>query len=98
MQLHKQNPSAGLEAVALQVSERARARILLESLSESQTDLRQKVDPKLLRREQELQRQLSAKAEAQLRLLTGSGVKQDSANLEKEIDALTSALKDAQTQ
>ncbi len=51
MQMHEREPGAGLAAEALQTSERARARGLLELLAEARTDLREGVDPKLLERE-----------------------------------------------
>src|SRR5436305_2238466 len=44
----------GLAAEALQASERARARILLEVLDESETDIRQGADPALVERERSL--------------------------------------------
>jgi CHAT domain-containing protein/tetratricopeptide (TPR) repeat protein len=44
----------GLAAEALQASERARARILLEVLHESETDVRQGADPALVERERRL--------------------------------------------
>jgi CHAT domain-containing protein/Tfp pilus assembly protein PilF len=51
MQLHEREPGRGLAAEALQTSERARARGLLELLAEARADLREGVDPKLLERE-----------------------------------------------
>ena len=45
-------PGSGFSAKAFEASERARARSLLESLTESGIDLRAGVDPELLRREQ----------------------------------------------
>jgi CHAT domain-containing protein/Tfp pilus assembly protein PilF len=59
------DPGGGHAAAALQVSERARARVLLESLLDARVDLRQGIDPALLARERALQKQLSA-ASAQL--------------------------------
>ena len=51
--LHKLRPRDGLSGKALEASERARARSLLESLTESGVDLRAGLDADLLRREQE---------------------------------------------
>ena len=53
---------AGLAAAALEASERARARSLLETLGEARANIRQGVDPALLERERHLPQQLSAKA------------------------------------
>jgi hypothetical protein len=69
MQMHKQRPSERLNADALQASERARARSLLESLAEGRTDIRQGVDPALVEHERSLQQTLNSKAERQMRLL-----------------------------
>ena len=71
MRMHQQHPSEGLDAAALQASERGRARSLLESLTEARTDIRQGIDPTLLERERSLQQLLNAKADRQMRLLSG---------------------------
>ncbi|AFZ56634.1 CHAT domain-containing protein [Anabaena cylindrica FACHB-243] len=60
MQLHKQQPAKGYNAIALQASERARARSLLEILNEANADIRQGVDPQLFSQERNLQQQLDA--------------------------------------
>ena len=44
MQQHKVQPAAGHAAQALQISERARARSLIEALGETRVDIRQGVD------------------------------------------------------
>ena len=51
----------GAEALALETSERSRARSLLEMLNGSATDIHQGVDPKLLERERDLSNRLNAK-------------------------------------
>src|SRR5262249_29438637 len=66
MQMHTQNPAGAFDAVALAVSERARARSLLELLKESRADIRQGVDSSLLERERSLQQRLNARATAQV--------------------------------
>lgn len=71
MHLNEQEPSASYDALALQSSERARARSLLELLRESRADIRQGADPMLLEREHTLQRRLNAKSERQIRLRSG---------------------------
>ena len=62
MTQHRRQPGAGHDAAALEASERARARSLLDQLAESNADIRQGVDPQLLELERALQQQLSAKA------------------------------------
>jgi tetratricopeptide (TPR) repeat protein len=68
MQTHRQRPNAGFAITALQISERARARSLLEMLAEGRVDIRQGVAPSLLERERTLQQLLNAKAEYKMRL------------------------------
>lgn len=67
MQRHSQNPQAGYSRRALEISEQARARTLLEVLQEANADIRQGVDPQLLQKEQQLARQLSAMEERRLK-------------------------------
>jgi CHAT domain-containing protein/uncharacterized protein HemY len=69
MEQHRQNPSAAIDAEAFAVSERARARALLELLTESRANIRYGVEPTLLERERFLQQRLNAGAAAQVDLL-----------------------------
>jgi CHAT domain-containing protein/Tfp pilus assembly protein PilF len=57
--LHRAAPTRGHDAAALKISERARARVLLESLVDARVDLRQGIEPALLERERRLQRELN---------------------------------------
>ena len=98
MRLHKQNPTAGHAAAALQASERARARSLLELLTEARSEIRQGVDPILLERERILQRQLNAKADNQTRLLSRKHTEQEAAEVNKDIQALTTQYQGLQAQ
>jgi hypothetical protein len=68
MRLHRSHPAEGFDAEALQASERARARSLLEMLTESRVDIRQGVDVALLERERNLAQLLNAKAQSQMEL------------------------------
>lgn len=79
MQLHRAQPAAGFEALALQASERARARSLLEQLVESRADIRHGVDAALLARERELLQLLNAKAQrlSQLSPRTGDNQRRE---------------------
>ena len=58
MRLHRRAPGSGHDAAALQVSERARARVLLEALGAAGVDVRGGVDPALLARERTAQAEL----------------------------------------
>lgn len=59
LQLDKLQPEKGYRARALETSERARARGLLDLLAEGRIDLRQGLDLELLRREETLSDQIS---------------------------------------
>jgi CHAT domain-containing protein/Tfp pilus assembly protein PilF len=97
MQLHKQQPSKGLNVLALQASERARARSLLDLLNESQVDIRQGVDPKLLEQEKNLQFQLNALEKRRLELYSKNSTKLQIDNFEREYDAVFSQDQDLKT-
>jgi CHAT domain-containing protein/Tfp pilus assembly protein PilF len=58
MELHQQNPAQGYDAEALHISERSKARNLLELLTEANIDIRKGIDPELVIQERSLQQQL----------------------------------------
>ena len=60
MAMHHRDPAAGFDRAALQMSERARARSLLDTLAEARADVRQGGDPVLLDRERHIREQLNA--------------------------------------
>jgi len=98
MRLYQQDPAAGHDAAALQASERARARSLLEALGEARADIRQGVDPAVLSSERTLQQRLNATAERQTRLLTDKHTEEQVATVKKEIAALTREFQDLRAQ
>ncbi|MBD2489736.1 CHAT domain-containing tetratricopeptide repeat protein [Aulosira sp. FACHB-615] len=55
MQLHKKEPSKGYAAQALHISERSRARGLVELLTEANIDIRKNITPELAAEEKRLQ-------------------------------------------
>ncbi|HEY3570736.1 MAG TPA: CHAT domain-containing tetratricopeptide repeat protein [Thermoanaerobaculia bacterium] len=67
MESHRAEPTAGWDRAALEIAERARARTLVELLSEAGVDVHRGVDPALLERRASLLRRLSAKTERALR-------------------------------
>jgi CHAT domain-containing protein/tetratricopeptide (TPR) repeat protein len=89
MRMHDERPSEGLNVAALDASERARARSLLELLSEARARIRRNIDPKLLERERELRGALAARAERQMKLLSGKHTDEEAAALAQEIRNLT---------
>ncbi|MGD1806746.1 DUF2225 domain-containing protein [Dapis sp. BLCC M126] len=69
MELHQQDPSKGYDGQALNISERSKARSLLELLAEANTDIRKGVDPELVIQEQSLQQQLDGIERRRVELL-----------------------------
>jgi CHAT domain-containing protein/tetratricopeptide (TPR) repeat protein len=90
MRLHRQDPAAGYAAAALEASERARGRVLLDLLNEARADIRQGLDPALLQQERDLQQLLNAKAERQVRLLSDAHTDEQAAAIKKEVADITS--------
>jgi CHAT domain-containing protein/Tfp pilus assembly protein PilF len=88
MQQHAKNPSQGLDAEALQASERGRARNLLAQLGEARVNIRQGVDPALLEKERELTQVLNAKAQREMQLKVNKGSAEELATLRREISGL----------
>ncbi len=71
MALHAKTPGAGLDAEALHVSERAKARSLVDLLTEARVDLREGVDERLLEAERSLELQIDAARREEQRRLAG---------------------------
>ncbi|HEX9629729.1 MAG TPA: CHAT domain-containing protein, partial [Pyrinomonadaceae bacterium] len=69
MQLDARRPADGFGRAAFDVSERTRARSLLESLNEARADIRQGVEPALLEQERNLEQTIDAKAQRHGQLL-----------------------------
>ena len=95
-QMHQGNPSQGYDAAALQISERARARSLLELLSEARADIRQGVDAALLERELDLQQVLTATTAKRIRLLNLRHTTQQATQVNQELEALTTAYQEVE--
>jgi CHAT domain-containing protein/tetratricopeptide (TPR) repeat protein len=98
MQMHRQQLAAGHDAAALQTSERARARSLLEILTEARVDIRQGVDTVLLELERSLQQQLSVKSERLTRLLAGKHTEEQETAARQEVEALLGAYQEVEAQ
>ena len=94
MRQHRAEPTKGFDALALEISERQRARSLLDLLTEARSEVRQGVDTALLERERSLGRQLKDKAQ---RLLKANTPEQ-SAALKKEISQLENDYERAQVE
>ncbi len=112
MQLHtsatlsnlQQNSNQSYAAQAFNVTERSKARTLLELLTESKADIRNGVDPQLLQQERELQSQLAALDKRRLEL--GNSITNDNkdqiaaqiAALEKQREPLQTQYQNLQSQ
>ena len=92
MQLHKTNPNKGYDALALHASERARARSLLELLTEANANIRQGVNPKLLDEERTLQQQLSAAEYNREQLLKGQYTNKQLDEIKQQIETILTRL------
>lgn len=89
MRLHKERPNEGFAAAAFQISEKGRARSLLELLKEARTEIRQGLDASLINREAELRKAIAERAETQTRLLSAEYTVEQASALANEIDKLT---------
>jgi CHAT domain-containing protein len=92
LRLHHLHPAEGYDALALQVSERARARSLLELLSEYKEAIRPGIDSALIERERALHQRLNEQALSVLRLAAKPGAAVRISADKKEAEALTIEL------
>jgi CHAT domain-containing protein len=92
MQMHRLKPDGGFAAAALEVSERARARSLLDLLNETGVDVRQGVPADLLEREQTLHLRLNSAAGYQRQLLSETYTASQAAAAASEVEDLSAAL------
>jgi CHAT domain-containing protein/tetratricopeptide (TPR) repeat protein len=88
MEMQRDEPSGGHDALALHTSERARARGMLELLGEMRADIRQGVDLGLLEVEQKLHRRIAAEAEKLTRLLSATHSEEQAVAAKKKVEGL----------
>jgi CHAT domain-containing protein/tetratricopeptide (TPR) repeat protein len=88
MHKHRQQPSQGFEALALQASELARARSLGELLRDTQTKFSAGVDPRLVEAERALRQSIRAKVDQTIMLLAGDYKTADLNELETVLTSL----------
>jgi CHAT domain-containing protein/predicted negative regulator of RcsB-dependent stress response len=98
MDQRRQNQAAAFDALAFAASERARARSLLELLTEARVDLHQGIDGSLLERERSLQQRLNAKAAAQVGLLNRKHTPAQADAAAKELASITAEYEEIRTQ
>ena len=95
MRMHAATPSGKYQADAFTANERARARVLLETLIEAHADVRTGADPVLLDREKKLQAELNSKEKARIQMLAAG---QTTAVLDRSIADLTAQYEELRTQ
>jgi CHAT domain-containing protein len=96
MALHARTPLAGYDRKALQASERARARGLIEALAERGSDILGRSNPDLVERERALRRKLNAR-DQRLRTLAGEeGNFERKVKAEQELSATLGDLRELQ--
>jgi CHAT domain-containing protein/Tfp pilus assembly protein PilF len=98
MHMHRLDPERGHAASALEISERARARSLLDLLRESEVDVRQGVPADLLERERVLRARLNTAAAYQRGLLSETYTAAQSAAAAKDVGDLSDALSEVESQ
>ena len=98
MRLDAVEPGRGYREAAFEVSERSRARSLLELLSESHADLREGVDPELLDRARTVESSLAAKTAYVMQARGRSADEAEIAAAQRELDALTIAFREVEAE
>ena len=93
MRQHRNEPTKGFDTLAVDSSERQRARSLLDLLAEAKTDLREGIAPALIERERRVAAQLNDKS----RQLAQANKPEQAAALKQEISQLENDYERAQT-
>ena len=83
--------------LALEASERVKARSLTELLREARIDIKQGVDPKLIEQARDLQEKLSLQYRRRTAALAGNLAAEKIAKITSDINTLTTELESAQT-
>ncbi len=91
--LHRREPGAGHDRRALEISEQARARTLLELVAEAGGPIRQGVDRELAARRRTLQQRLNVQAGRQRRLLSRPHSGEQALAMEGEVQELLGELR-----
>ncbi len=88
LDLHRLSPTAGHDRAALEVSERARARSLLDLLAKDGGDLPSGIDPALAQRRQLLRERAGAKETRRLTFLAADAPPERRREVERELDSV----------
>lgn len=98
MQMHEQNASAGFDKTALEISERIRARSLLEMLKGARAEISEGADPALLQRERELSQLFGLKSERLAKLLNGAHTEQQLLSSKQEVANIASEYQEVRAE
>ena len=98
MELHRHTPNKGYDLKAFNASERARARTLLELLTEAKANIRQGIIPELREKENNLQQRINATAKRQMELFSGEHTEQQETAIKQELDNLLRQLDELRAQ
>lgn len=98
MAMHRQNPNAGHDIAAFEISEHARARSLIELLNEGRADIRQGLDPELGKKQRQLLQQLNARTQYQLELFKSQFTEEQKQAIRKEIAEIQTQLQEVENQ
>ncbi|OUL24777.1 hypothetical protein BV378_17995 [Nostoc sp. RF31YmG] len=101
MQLNKKDPSKGYAALALHISERSRARSLIDLLNEAHAKILKGANPELVQQERDLRQKIDARDALRLNLQTSANqndpnTKETIQTLSTEISNLLSQYKEVQ--
>ncbi|HKX27738.1 MAG TPA: tetratricopeptide repeat protein, partial [Blastocatellia bacterium] len=97
MRMHERQPTAGFDLEAFEVSERTRARNLLEILTATRGEIRLGVASSLLDRQRLLQQQINAKERSRMQMAIRRQTEKAAA-LEKEVSSLLTEYRELQDQ
>lgn len=92
MQMHDRNRAGGFDVLALHASERRRARSLLDALAQTRSDVKNGIEPDLLRQVREVQERINFTERRRLDLLTQEANEGDVAALERDQRTLLARL------
>jgi CHAT domain-containing protein/tetratricopeptide (TPR) repeat protein len=96
MALHARQPARGLDSLAFDISERARARGLLETLAQAALGGTEGIDPALLQAEREGRSRISAKERERMELVAANERGERLALVERELRSLVGEYHDIQ--
>jgi CHAT domain-containing protein len=94
VKMHARFPGQGFDLQALQAAEKARARLMLETLALSETDLTKDADAVTIKREKEIRALLNTKADKLTDLLSRDTEKSETEKLSGEIKELENELEE----